>query len=1092
MATVAVGTPLAEALSNVIQPKLVDMGWSSDSGDSALTEYVILMLVNGKSQDQIATELSNDLLGLEEGDTQALDFSKWLFEQVDVLNQQINGQAAPAPAPSDNVPAQAIPSFNDQETTAPQQQGFEASSQSFDMNLGEPDSARDGIPTGPKSMRNGRGGRGRMLNQINRSLERDDNGLHRIRDQAGGGRINSHGRGSGKGRFNQNANGRMHGGRQMGGMGMVNNQIPGGAGNLMNMNPNDQMHLMSLLEEQARMMSQFMPGFVSPAINPAFQQNDSQRSLSDRVERPRGQRPLGNFGNRPQQVDSNNIDTDMDTSPDQAQNGGQDENNTDSVCHFNLRCTRKDCPFAHQSPAAPEGTPVDISDPCSFGAACKNRKCTGRHPSPAVRSAHQAEEFCRFFPNCTNPRCHFKHPSMPLCRNGADCTTAGCKFTHLQTACKFTPCLNRSCPYKHAEGQRGVFHDKVWTADSENAHLSERRFVNDEDAPEELIKPGAGADSSSQEIMRLQCPPSRAIKELRTPLAFLSNWSRRSLHSHPQRFDAAVIGGGITGLTAAYRLSKDPSCLKVTLYEKAPRLGGWLQSESVSVDGGEAVFEYGPRTLRVANRSCFPLLDLLTELQLNDQILLTSKSSAASLNRYIYYPDRLVRLPVPNKDDSLVYNITTVLEPLLREPLFNTFIWSIITEYFKEAPQSRPLDESVSEFLSRRFSPQVANNLASSIAHGVLAGDIDRLSAKTLLGEMPNYEQSEGRVLWPFFKDMQSGKRRVLVDDLLAGHVCFKEKPTSHHDFLTKLVYGNSTLTLKKGVGQLADALVAELNKSKKVEILTSTDIKSICQNPMSSNLTVESINTSRIHNCLVATNSPLNLTRQLDSVPEKKAKKSSSTWHTLLKPCHAVTVMVVNLYYPNPNLVPARGFGYLIPKSIPFEQNPERALGVIFASESSEGQDSAPGTKLTVMMGGHWWDGWKDSDYPDSDTAVAMSQSLLKRHLGITDTPTVARAQLQRDAIPQPTVGHMERMQEFSSIIKSEYDNRITLAGAWYAMGNSGVVDSIRQAYLAASYGVGSLKPHIPMMPESNSWDLEGGIVTAPIRAIHGQVREP
>ncbi|KAL4922866.1 hypothetical protein BDW62DRAFT_171902 [Aspergillus aurantiobrunneus] len=502
MATVAVGTPLAEALSNAIQPKLVEMGWSSDSSDSALTEYVILMLVNGKTQEQIASELSNDLLGLGEGDTQALDFSSWLFEQVEIFKQQINGQTAT----TSNENPQAIPSFNDQETTTPQPQGFENGFQSYDMNMGDAGSAGDGIPTGPKSMRNSRqvsqSGRGRMLNQINRSLERGDSGLHRIRDQTGGGRINSHGRGANRGgRFNQNGTGRMFGGRQMGGMGVGNNQMGGVAGNVMNMNPNDQMHLMSLLEEQARMMAQLMPGFVSPAINPAFQQTGPQRSLSDRVERPRGPRQPGAVGNR---TDSKTTDTDMDTSADQTtQNGGQDENNADNVCHFNLRCTRRDCPFAHQSPAAPEGTPIDVSDHCSYGAACKNRKCTGRHPSPAVKSAHQAEELCRFFPNCTNPHCHFKHPSMPLCRNGADCTTADCKFTHLQTPCKFNPCLNPTCPYKHAEGQRGSFSDRVWTADSAQgkAHVSERKFVNDEDSPEELIKPGAGAETSSQEIV---------------------------------------------------------------------------------------------------------------------------------------------------------------------------------------------------------------------------------------------------------------------------------------------------------------------------------------------------------------------------------------------------------------------------------------------------------------------------------------------------------------------------------------------------------------------------------------------------------------
>lgn len=246
------------------------------------------------------------------------------------------------------------------------------------------------------------------------------------------------------------------------------------------------MQIMHMLEEQARMMSQLMPGFTPPAVNPAFQNGGQQgRSLFDRVER-RG-RGGGRFNKRGQNQGSQgadggdvNMDTDMD--------GAQDPNNPDNICRFNIRCTRKDCPFAHQSPAAPEGTAIDVKDICSFGAACKNKKCSGRHPSPAVKSAHQAEEMCRFFPHCTNPQCHFKHPNMPLCRNGANCTDEGCKFTHVQTACKFNPCMNPSCPYKHAEGQRGAFSDKVWTPGSGN-HLSERKFVENPEAQEELIKP---------------------------------------------------------------------------------------------------------------------------------------------------------------------------------------------------------------------------------------------------------------------------------------------------------------------------------------------------------------------------------------------------------------------------------------------------------------------------------------------------------------------------------------------------------------------------------------------------------------------------
>lgn len=90
--TLTQDSPLAAAVGSVIQPKLVEMGWSTDDGqESALIEYIVLMLVNGKTQEQLATELSNDFLGLDEGDTQALEFSRWLFGQVEVLNEQING-----------------------------------------------------------------------------------------------------------------------------------------------------------------------------------------------------------------------------------------------------------------------------------------------------------------------------------------------------------------------------------------------------------------------------------------------------------------------------------------------------------------------------------------------------------------------------------------------------------------------------------------------------------------------------------------------------------------------------------------------------------------------------------------------------------------------------------------------------------------------------------------------------------------------------------------------------------------------------------------------------------------------------------------
>ena len=138
-ATLQANTPLAEQLSGVLQPKLVDLGWSSGGGDdSALAEYIVLMLVNGKTQDQIASELSNDLLNLGPEDTGAHDFAAWLFQQVELLTTPVNLDAsAQATAPG----TQSIPSLTIEEPDQP-------IPQSSDLQDADMDDAMDGATNG--------------------------------------------------------------------------------------------------------------------------------------------------------------------------------------------------------------------------------------------------------------------------------------------------------------------------------------------------------------------------------------------------------------------------------------------------------------------------------------------------------------------------------------------------------------------------------------------------------------------------------------------------------------------------------------------------------------------------------------------------------------------------------------------------------------------------------------------------------------------------------------------------------------------------------------------------------------------------------
>jgi hypothetical protein len=489
---IASQTPLAEAITASLLPKLVEVGWASEASDAGpIAEFVVLMLVNGKSQDGVVEELVN-LTGSD--NDSVVSFVEWLFGEVNRL-QNDGGAGAGAGAAGPDATG-----------------GWDASQDAgseMDTDLVPPgDSPSINAPTGPRSMRNGPAPRGaardkRMFGQMTRAMDRSgDSALHRVRTQTGNERIGRgppgptgprFARGAPQARFN---NGRGGSNMNPGAIHALDAAAQGG------MNPMGgdmtPAHIYALLEQQSRLMqhlSQQMVGGGGPHGGFQNRRGRAGRPLSERTPRDPNRPPFRHGGGESGANEDEGGDSDM------GQTRREPPNPDETVCKFNQRCTNKDCPYAHASPAAPYGTTVDVGDVCSFGAACKNWKCVGRHPSPAAKLAHQSEQDCKFFPNCQNRNCPFKHPSAPPCRNGGECSVPGCTFTHIKTKCKFTPCMNVTCPFTHEEGQRGAHKDKVWTADSAS-HTMDRRFV-DEDAEEKIILPGSSSNQHDSDGLKV-------------------------------------------------------------------------------------------------------------------------------------------------------------------------------------------------------------------------------------------------------------------------------------------------------------------------------------------------------------------------------------------------------------------------------------------------------------------------------------------------------------------------------------------------------------------------------------------------------------
>lgn len=502
MAGVAVeaGSALAQQIQNAAQAKLMENSWAPEETDTTLSEYVTMMLVNGKDMQGVQSELGSELLGLGEDDPQVAEFTRWLFDQA----RQLSGQGAPAAERDQSMEAEAAENGGMDEQmgeAAPVDGAYVEPAHSLDFQL---TSFR---PSGPRAMRNGsdrgRGRGGRMLGQMNRQMDRNsDDPLRRIKGAAGGaGRIDAHaGRAPRGPRGGNLANGvqrMMNGGGRGGHMAQMNNPMMG------QLPQDQQMMFMQMMEMQANMMAQMMGNSQTPPSSGGYRGGRGGKSMFDRMDK-RGQHKArsGTPGDESGSTGGMEIDR-----PLEPERGAP----FDTMCKFNLKCLNPDCPFAHQSPANTRAhINLDMTDTCSYGAACTNNKCLARHPSPAKRSAFVAsaksEVVCKFFPNCSaGNQCPFKHPSTPACRNGADCKVEGCPFSHSQIACRYNPCTRRDCLYKHAEGQkRGAFSDKVWTAEDGSAGIMEQEGANttegkanrfaelaqNGEANEELIIPG--------------------------------------------------------------------------------------------------------------------------------------------------------------------------------------------------------------------------------------------------------------------------------------------------------------------------------------------------------------------------------------------------------------------------------------------------------------------------------------------------------------------------------------------------------------------------------------------------------------------------
>lgn len=197
----------------------------------------------------------------------------------------------------------------------------------------------------------------------------------------------------------------------------------------------------------------------------------------------------------------------------------------------------------------------------------------------------------------------------------------------------------------------------------------------------------------------------------------------------------AILGGGITGLSAAYTLAlarQGAFAVEEHLFEGGQRLGGSILTERI--DG--FVVEGGPDSFLSEKPEAAALC---RELGLGDSLI---GSNDAERRTYILHHDRLVPLP-----DGLMLLVPTRIWPMLTTPLLPLASkLAVVGELLTSPPRdSDPrADEPVASFVRRHFGDAMVANIADPLLAGVFGGDSDRLSVRSVLPRFLEMERKYG------------------------------------------------------------------------------------------------------------------------------------------------------------------------------------------------------------------------------------------------------------------------------------------------------------------------------------------------------------
>ncbi len=456
-----------------------------------------------------------------------------------------------------------------------------------------------------------------------------------------------------------------------------------------------------------------------------------------------------------------------------------------------------------------------------------------------------------------------------------------------------------------------------------------------------------------------------------------------------------VIGGGITGLAAAYRLRELAAArefpLEVNLLERGARCGGALKT--IRRDG--FVIETGADSFLSEKVAA---AELARRLGLGAELIPTREIYRKT---FVVRAGRLVEIPAG----------FSLLAPAHLGPVFRSSLFSsigklrIAMESFIAARKSDD-DESLDSFVTRRLGREVLDRVAQALAGGIYTADPKRLSMAATMPRFVEMERRHGSVV----KGMRAAENaRAAKSAEVSG------------------ARWSLFQSFRNGMATLPEALAARLGGS----IRKDAEVVAMSRNGDAWRLALTSGDSIDADAVLCA--APAYAAARIMAALAPAAAK-------MLGEISYASAATVNLTFRESDFDgPPRAFGFVVPSI-----EHRRIIAGSFSSFKFEGRAPAGAILARAFVGGEMS---REMMRLSDDGMIAATRDEFRALLGVSAAPGFAEVRRWPDSMPQYEVGHLARVAEIERVVAEI--PAFAIAGAAYR--GVGIPDCIRSGEDAA-----------------------------------------